>query len=461
MRPDVRVRLERTIEDIGPLPVLGGTVARVRELAADPDATTPQLVAVIDEDESFSANLLRYANSAAYARPLRARTIHQAVTMVGRDALVRIALEASTYGLLERLPGAGGRSRGAMHLHAVAVANCSAELARRTGASVEVAHLAGLLHDVGKLVLPLAFGAEAVDEVARASQSGAARVALEHELLGVDHAYAGALLCDQEGERGELFGTILFHHGGRSGAESPAPEAACVQLGNAVVGMLAGDEYDRELLHAALACLGADVAVLDEVAEAALQAQASAAGAGAAVPAGDAGLAARVASLERLASTDELTGLANRREWLARTRGRLAAGEPGTVLICDVDRFKQVNDTAGHLAADLVLTEIARVLARHGDAGRLGGDEFAIWVAGEPAAGERAAQAIVEAVAAQLPGGGELPAVTVSIGAAATGAPGPSLTQLLEAADAALYEAKEGGRGQATVAGPDAEAPAS
>jgi diguanylate cyclase (GGDEF)-like protein/putative nucleotidyltransferase with HDIG domain len=453
MKPDVRVRLERTIEDIGPLPVLGGTVARVRDLAADPDATTPQLVAVIDEDESFSANLLRYANSAAYARPLRARTIHQAVTMVGRDALVRIALEASTYSLLEQLPGAGGRSRGAMHLHAVSVANCSAELAKRTGASTEVAHLAGLLHDIGKLVLPLAFGAEAVDEVARTRHSGAGRVALEHELLGVDHAYAGALLSDQEGERGELFQTILYHHGGRSGSESPTPEAACVQLGNAVVGMLAGDEADQQLLHAALGCLAASPAVLDEVAEAALQGQAG--GSGGTGPAAggrdEVGLAARVASLERLASTDELTGLANRREWLARARERLAAQERGTVLICDVDRFKQINDSAGHLTADLVLTEIARVLARHGDAGRLGGDEFAVWVAGDVAAGRAAADALVADVAARLPGDGELPAVTLSVGGAPTDAAGCDLTALLEAADAALYEAKEAGRARAQV----------
>ncbi len=454
MKPAVRVRLERTIEDIGPLPVLGGTVARVRGLAADPDATTPQLVAVIDEDESFSANLLRYANSAAYARPLRARTIHQAVTMVGRDALVRIALEASTYSLLEQLPGAGGRSRGAMHLHAVSVANCSAELAKRTGASTEVAHLAGLLHDIGKLVLPLAFDAEAVDELARSRPSGTARAALERELLGVDHAYAGALLSDQEGERGELFQTIHLHHGGREGGESPTREVACVQLGNAVVGMLAGDEADQQLLHAALTCLDASPAVLDEVAEAALQAQTAGAGAGS--PSPDAGLAARVASLERLASTDELTGLANRREWLARARERLAASEQGTVLICDVDRFKQINDSAGHMTADLVLTEIARVLARHGDAGRLGGDEFALWVAGTADAGRAAADALVADVAARLPGDGELPAVTLSVGGAPTDGLGHDLTRLLEAADAALYEAKEAGRARAAVAGPSA-----
>ena len=447
MKPEVREQLDRTIEQIGPLPVLSGTVSRVRDLAADPDAGTPQLVAVIDADESFSANLLRYANSAAYARPLRARTIHQAVTMVGRDALVRIALEAATYSLLEQVPGAGGRSRGHMHLHAVSVANCSVEVAKRTGASVDVAHLAGLLHDIGKLVMPLAFGEEAVDEVARASASGSRRATREREVFGVDHAYAGALLSDQEGERGELFQTILLHHGGVTGTESPTAEVACVQLGNAVVGMLAGDEADQELLHAALARLGAEPAILDQVAEAAMPGKQASAPAAA-----DDGLAARVASLERLASTDELTGLANRREWLARIRERLTARELGTVLICDVDRFKQINDTVGHMTADLVLTEIARVLGRHGDAGRLGGDEFAVWIACDAGAAEEFATAIVEDTRSRFPGDGELPAVTVSIGAASTTRHGHELPDLLEAADTALYAAKAAGRSRAAVA---------
>jgi diguanylate cyclase (GGDEF)-like protein/putative nucleotidyltransferase with HDIG domain len=446
MKPAVRDRLDRTIEDIGPLPVLSGTVGRVRALSADPDATTPQLVATIDEDEAFSANLLRYANSAAYARPLRARTIHQAVTMVGRDALARIAMESATYSLLEQLPGTGGRSRGAMHLHAVSVASCAVEIAQRTGASSEVVHLAGLLHDIGKLVMPIAFGPGAVDEIAREHASGTARVTLERERLGVDHAFAGALLADQEGVRGELFETISFHHGGLPGPESPTREIACVQLANVVVGMLAGDEADQELVHVALQQLGATPALLDEVAEAALPKQGAPA-------TGDDGLAARIASLERLASTDELTGLANRREWLARTRTRLAGSEDGAVLVCDVDRFKQINDKVGHLTADLVLTEIARVLGRHGDAGRLGGDEFAVWLSCDAAAAEQAATAIVDEVRVRLPGDGELPAVTVSIGAALSSEHGRELTSLLEAADTALYRAKDAGRARAALAG--------
>ena len=77
---------------------------------------------MIESDEAFAANLLRYANSAANARPIRARTIRQAVTLLGRRALVRIALEAATYRFLERFPGGAHLSRGQLHVHAVTVA---------------------------------------------------------------------------------------------------------------------------------------------------------------------------------------------------------------------------------------------------------------------------------------------------------------------------------------------------
>ena len=80
-------------------------MSRIRKLADDPHGTTADLVAVVESDEAFSANLLRYANSAANARPIRARTIRQAITLLGRRALVRIALEAETYRFLERFPG--------------------------------------------------------------------------------------------------------------------------------------------------------------------------------------------------------------------------------------------------------------------------------------------------------------------------------------------------------------------
>ena len=118
------------------------------------------------------------------------------------------------------------------------------------------------------------------------------------------------------------------------------------------------------------------------------------------------------------------------------------------MLICDIDGFKAVNDTHGHRAGDLVLTEVARVLARHGVAGRLGGDEFGVWVREGEDAGRRATAAIVEDVAASLPV--ELvtadPPLGISVGMAVTPPGGAEVMDLIETADRELYAAKPGGR---------------
>src|SRR3954467_9357866 len=178
-KPDTRVH--DALRRRGPLPVLGGTVSRIRSLADNPHATTGDLVAVVERDEAFSANLLRYANSAANARPIRARTIRQAITLLGRRALIRLALEAETYRFLERFPGGAHLSRGQLHVHAVTVAAYSATAAELRGAHADTAHLAGLLHDVGKLLMPAAFGVQPLEGIAAAAPAGAARAALERK----------------------------------------------------------------------------------------------------------------------------------------------------------------------------------------------------------------------------------------------------------------------------------------
>jgi diguanylate cyclase (GGDEF)-like protein/putative nucleotidyltransferase with HDIG domain len=434
-QPDTRV-LE-ALQRIGALPVLGGTVARIRTLAEDPHGTTADLVAVVESDEAFSANLLRYANSAAAARPIRARTIRQAITLTGRRALVRIAIEAETYRFLERFPGGAAISRGQLHIHAVNVASYALTCAELCGAHGDSAHLAGLLHDVGKLLMPAAFGVAAIERIAREAPTGAARAALERRRLGMDHAAAGAMLVGLSDPHDDVMQAIAFHHGGPNGDASPSAEAACVQIGNAIAHMLAEGETDCTVLNAALERLGRGLDLLDEVAERA--------GVAASGQAGE--LSEQVGRLEAVAHTDDLTGLANRRAWIEAVRRELAQHGQGALLICDVDGFKSVNDGHGHRAGDLVLTEVARVLSRHGIAGRLGGDEFGVWVS-EGTAGHRTARAIMDEIAGTLPAplvDGETP-LGISVGVASVTDPAADVMDLLEIADRELYAVKPGGR---------------
>ncbi len=304
------------------------------------------------------------------------------------------------------------------------------------GIPKDLPHLAGLLHDCGKLVMPLAFGREAMDELAATYHSGVQRSEAEWERFGIDHAYAGAMFAEDSGLDDLLAAAIAWHHGGRRGCVTPSPEIACVQLANIVVAMLSGAAPDQTLLEASLKRLGLGAEALDQLAESATSITS---------PSVPAGLGERVAELERVASIDELTGIANRRHWMSSVRCAVRSGEAGSLLLCDVDHFKQINDTHGHPTGDLVLMEVARILTHHGLAGRIGGDEFALWIkAGDDES--CAAEKIVAEVTAAFEDGNGLK-VGVSIGVA------PDVKDVaaaIELADRALYAAKAGGRRRAS-----------
>jgi diguanylate cyclase (GGDEF)-like protein/putative nucleotidyltransferase with HDIG domain len=431
-------QLAGAVERLGRLPVLSATVRRVQAIANSDDAGVADMVAALEADQGLAADLLRYANSAACTRRLRAHNIRAAVALVGRKAIAQMAVEAATFRFFQRAPGNGGRSIGQLHIHAAAVAASAQAIAERTGAGTDVAHLGGLLHDVGKLVMPLAFGEPALDLVAEAHPAGTARARHERECLGVDHAVAGALVARASQVDVAIQVAIATHHGGDDGLQIGSLETACVIVADELVGLAFRPQPDGELLRLALAAVGLDDDDFDDLALEIARGHRE----GAVV-------AQRLAELERQATVDDLTGVLNRRHWLATVRRAVAAQERGSVLICDVDRFKDVNDCHGHATGDLVLAEVARQLATHGVAGRLGGDEFAVWVPGGPRRGDHAAATVLDSVAAAFAGENGGPAVGVSIGAASPARTQDSLSTVLHRADEALYEAKRGGRGRA------------
>lgn len=166
------------------------------------------------------------------------------------------------------------------------------------------------------------------------------------------------------------------------------------------------------------------------------------------------------ARLRRLVTRDQLTGLANRRSFLGRAR--TAAGiarryrQPLSLLLIDVDHFKEVNDRYGHQVGDRALVRLARVLERHlretDTPARIGGDEFVVLLPHTDAdAAAFAAERIRAAVAAEP----EAPPLTVTVGVAcAEAGGGQHLNDLLRAADLALYEAKGAGRDCVRVSAP-------
>jgi diguanylate cyclase (GGDEF)-like protein len=157
--------------------------------------------------------------------------------------------------------------------------------------------------------------------------------------------------------------------------------------------------------------------------------------------------------IRHLAHHDSLTGLANRVLLQERMDSALALAEQGicpvAVLCLDLDRFKAINDTLGHHAGDLLLRQVAGRLkqtTRAVDAvARIGGDEFVILQVGvcDPATISALALRVIETISDPFDLDGHLASVSTSVGIAVYPQDGCKATELMRAADAALYRAKK------------------
>lgn len=170
--------------------------------------------------------------------------------------------------------------------------------------------------------------------------------------------------------------------------------------------------------------------------------------------------------LRRLATTDPLTGVANRRHFLEVAAGELTRHRryrrPAALLMLDIDFFKVINDGLGHAAGDAVLVRFAEVchegLRQNDLIGRLGGEEFAILL---PETDVNGALEVAERLRHSLAAtpvsvGSGVARFTVSVGVAACHPDDDSIEATLVRADRALYAAKHGGRNRVCAAGPAA-----
>lgn len=168
--------------------------------------------------------------------------------------------------------------------------------------------------------------------------------------------------------------------------------------------------------------------------------------------------------IRRLLTTDHLTGASNRAYFFDKAAAGLArherTGRPLSVIMLDVDNFKQVNDNFGHPAGDAVLRALVRCCRAclHEDETlcRLGGEEFAVLLPdADLAEAMRTAELMRQAVATELSGGTTLPVgVTISLGCATVGEQADGIDGLLRLADEAMYRAKRAGRNQVMAATP-------
>ena len=197
------------------IPSMPATLARIIQITNNPDSASEEVASVVMLDPALSTKVLRLANSAYHARRIKAETITEAVVTLGFTSVRNLAASASVVDTLfpERLfPGFSWQE---MWVHSVTCA-VGAEViysrkVRARGAG-ESAFAAGLLHDVGKLIMARALPQRFLQIVETCRESGVDTINVEIDLLGTDHAKIGGELAQQWEFPDKLCAGIAYHH---------------------------------------------------------------------------------------------------------------------------------------------------------------------------------------------------------------------------------------------------------
>lgn len=205
--------LNDTIAALDRLPALPATSMQLISMLAGGgrDADLREIERIVSRDEAVAASVLRRANSAAFGMRGRVAGLADAVRRLGTRELCRIALETQTSGLLANAGRSYGLRRGALSQSALGGAIAADALARTHRVNREIAFVAALLRDIGKLAIDAVAGPDALEKIAAAADMRPF-LAYEREAFGADHAELGAILCERWSLPTDIVQAVRGHH---------------------------------------------------------------------------------------------------------------------------------------------------------------------------------------------------------------------------------------------------------
>jgi len=204
---------EYILDTVRLLPPLPAAVERLLELARDPNSDFRLISDVIETDQTLTARTLRAANSALYGVTRRVQTVRQAIVLLGRDAVMGLAIGASVLGLQNSIKRRWPLDSDALWRHTVGVAIIARTMASQLGVGdPDEAFVAGLLHDIGKIIMLDHFG-ELYGQVLMTAQYGANPLhVIEREVFSTDHAVVGHALCLHWNIPSAITRAVAEHH---------------------------------------------------------------------------------------------------------------------------------------------------------------------------------------------------------------------------------------------------------
>jgi diguanylate cyclase (GGDEF)-like protein len=495
----MRSDLVSKLESCTTLPSLPAAAVEVLRLCEKPHIDLARMAELISSDPALCAKILRWVNSPAFGLRREILSISQALVLLGVNSVRALVLSLS---LPRQTSGKGGSVMTTSWRRSITAAVVARELASRVLPEFrEECFLAALLQDIGMLAL-LRVDGPAYETLVSEARNHDSLCRAEVATYGVDHAAIGAWLARRWGIPEPLvLGVSGSHAPPRRPGDLAPPDVRLAEV-VAVSGPIADIWCDREpaealeraqlaagsafgdtidlpaVLHSvgtALETVGrlfeVDVATAEEAAEilersreilvsTTLHAAQQVDSAWETIRE----LEQRANCFREQSMKDAMTGLANREHgdgFLAEMFARGEGALPLSVIFADVDFFKCINDTHGHATGDAVLKAIARILvtsSRERDlVARFGGEEFVVVLANTDL---EAARAVAERIRSRVATNrlqfddGRSVSVTLSCGVA-TYVPWNFATpsDLLKAADEALYAAKRAGRNRVVAAG--------
>jgi len=242
------------VEDCPTVASLPSVYHRITEVMSDPYSSSGDFGAVVSEDPGLTARLLRLVNSAFYNLPSEIDSVTQALSVIGTHQLHDLVLATSVISMFDDVP-AEFIDMESFWKHCLATGvTCRVLATGRGEANVERLFVAGLLHDIGRLLMFMGNPDDTIDCMTRAREHGHLVYVLEQEVMGYDHAQVGQTLLKAWRLPESLQEPVEFHHNPKN-ARRFRVEAAIVHIADVTAHSLllgnSGEQFIPPLSDAA------------------------------------------------------------------------------------------------------------------------------------------------------------------------------------------------------------------
>ncbi len=206
--------LREELDRIDSVPMLPELAGKILKLVDDPNVTSHRLAAVVSRDQSLVTSVLRIVNSAYYGFHWRIGSVSQAVVLLGFRTIRNLVLAASVMKSYSGAARAAGFDRSAHWKHSIACGSAAAVLAKRWKIDApDEAFLAGLVHDIGRVIMDQHFPEDFAEGLERLRDGTESFIEVEQEVFGLTHAAIGAHVARKWKLPEGIVTAIADHHG--------------------------------------------------------------------------------------------------------------------------------------------------------------------------------------------------------------------------------------------------------